>query len=132
MIGVAYGVMTLGELIDALAAQDPSAPVRWDRERKHDYGTGGAYPGAFASWRGDYADLTLQKSTAPQTVAQLLERARAADGRTFEGWKGGDYRMDRETPVWAENAGDCYNIGLFGVRRSRDGSVVLVTKKVRT
>lgn len=130
MIGVGRDLLTLGALIDALARQDQDAPVRWDRERKNEYGSAGMYPGYFHSWRGDYSELTLDKRTEAPSVRTLLDRARHADGGTFEGWKGGDYRMDRDTPVWAENEGDCYDIGIVGVGTSRDGYVVLRTKKV--
>ena len=129
MIGVGHCI-TLGHLADALSSYPSDAIVRWDRERKHYYGRVGKYPGYFHSWRGDYSDLTLDRGMEPPTVAQLLTRAQAAIGATFQGWKGCDFRMDRETPVWAENDGDCQEIALVGVRRGRSGEVVLVTKKV--
>jgi hypothetical protein len=33
------------------------------------------------------------------TVGDVLAAARSAVGKTFEGWKGGDYTMDASSPV---------------------------------
>jgi hypothetical protein len=80
----------------------------------------------FFSWRGSYDELTLHESygewngggydhAPPVTVAELLKKAREADGGTFEGWKGGDFTMGRHTPVWADAPGDYNCRAIVGV-----------------
>ncbi len=120
---------TLGQLIDALVAMPQDALVRFDslRAKLNDHGEPGLYPGRFVSHRGDYSHLSLERAQTAPTVGTLNEQARAALGRTFEGWKGGTYRMYRETPVWAENYGNCAHIAIVGVNRSRSGEVVIKT-----
>lgn len=120
---------TLGRFIDALNAQDANAPIRFDRIRRVDYGEQGLYPGRFVSHRGDYSHLSLDRCGVPTTVGALRELAVAALTRSFEGWKGGSYRMFNETPLWAENYGDCFHIAVVGLHRARDGSVVIRTAK---
>lgn len=113
--------MTLGDLIDVLEGCDQNAMVEFD---------GGDFPLRFASWRGVYADLTLVPTHdgQPPSVASVLEMARAADGATFQGWKGGDFTMARHTPVWADAEGDYYSRGILGLRPDPDnGRVVLQT-----
>lgn len=72
----------------------------------------GAPPGtptSLHSWRGVYEHLALdftQDSQAPvTTVATLLKDCEEAKGKTFEGWKGGDFTMNDGTPVWISQEG---------------------------
>lgn len=116
--------MKLGDLIDTLTFFDPTMPVRFDCAEKI---------GSFASWRGDYAQLTLTPSSnwdmrkpALHTVGDLLDAAKAADGATFHGYKGGDYMMGRTTPLWADEWGEYTARGIIGVIVD-DGTVVLTT-----
>ena len=90
--------MTLGELIDTLAALPQVANVSTDLD---------TIPVGLCSWRGAYGQLTLDheergRHIKPRTVAQLLSDARSADGREFEG---GMYVMDLSTPIWADEYG---------------------------
>lgn len=98
--------MTLDELIRALSAC-PDHAVRIE--------IGGRFPGEFASYRGYYDHLALGTGDEPQTVAQLLAAAGGAKGKTFTGYKGGDYVMDGDTPVWFSEWGDNSGIGIVGV-----------------
>lgn len=63
------------------------------------------------SWRGIYADLAIgyDDEQEPMTVATLLEKLRSAIGKTFTGWKGGEYVMDWRTPVHVDNPSRCTN-----------------------
>lgn len=109
--------MRLGELIDALGHEEPKAQVRFD------FGTP---PDRLASWRGVYAQLTLTHGTKPVTVSTLLADAQRAVGRSFEGYKGGRYRMDEETPVWADDYGDWDERCILALDRD-DGAVIIRT-----
>ena len=92
--------MRLGDIINRLEELPADFPILYDFEH--------AVPLAFISWRGSYDELSLEPCDAPhpQTVGTLLELAKQADGETFTGYKGGDYAMDRDTPVWADPYGD--------------------------
>lgn len=109
--------MRLGDLIDYLAG----CPTDYEVQI---FGLG--KPDAFESWRGVYAELTLVPAAEGRldTVGKLLEAARKADGGTFEGYKGGDFTMSRDTPVWADGCGawDCN--GILSVELNRNSETV--------
>lgn len=112
--------LALGELIDKLKGEDPEEEVRFD--------FGGFIPRNLGSYRGSYDQLALgydDKWQEPMTVGELQVELRQAVGRTYEGYKGGDYEMTRTTPVWAASSGDSWGTGIVGVRR--DTWVILET-----
>lgn len=116
--------LTLGELTDLLELAPPDAPVEFRGS-----GLDGCTPSGFCSWRGIYADLALKPdANHARTVGDLLSMCREADGATYEGYKGGQYEMDRYTPVWVDEYGDWTpDRGLKAVRPLlRDGAVVKV------
>ena len=59
------------------------------------------------------------------TVGPLLKNLSDAVGQTFEGYKGGDYRMSRLTPMWVSNCGDAAGLMVTGAEMV--GSVVVIT-----
>ncbi len=69
-----------------------------------------AYPTTLDSWRGSYDELALgfafEREENEPTVESLLKHLVESVGRTFVGWKGGDYIMGKTTPVWVANPGD--------------------------
>lgn len=94
---------TLGTLIDRLEAiKDKAKDVVFDFAYMR--------PTEFISWRGIYSQLALSYTEAYDakrlTAGDLLELAKDADGKTFQGYKSGDYIMDRGTPLWVANYGD--------------------------
>lgn len=102
----------LGQMIDACTAFGPD---RDSTEVVFDFC--GAAPAGIDSWRGSYAELAL--SYGFDRFAHLggfVQLLRSADGATFEGYKGGEYRMSRATPVWVANWGNSGNTGVVGVR----------------
>ena len=54
------------------------------------------------SYRGYYSDLAFAPlyDTEPRTVKEILKEALLAHGKTFEGYKGGEFTMNGDTPVW--------------------------------
>lgn len=85
--------LTLGRLIEILAAWPPERLI---------VGIGGE-----ASYRGYYCDLAFEPSTKPEPVASVLQRCRAAMGQVYEGYKGGDFTMGANTPLWIAQWGAC-------------------------
>ena len=112
--------LTLGQITDTLMSFPDHYMVEF---------AGGIAPLEFDSWRGIYAELALIPG-GPEgvTVAHLLRWCAAADGGTFEGYKGGEYRMNRNTPVWADGYGECSYRAVAGLWLDVNRAVVhLVT-----
>ena len=78
------------------------------------------------SYRGYYADLSLPQARVPATADKLLVMLKSAYGSTFEGYKGGDFEMDGDTPLWIAANGET---GRALIDTTVDqGRLVLVTK----
>jgi hypothetical protein len=60
----------------------------------------------------EYLEYDSQKTLSS---AAFLEMLKDADGKTFEGYKGGDYTMSRQTPVWVSNYGTSNETAVVGV-----------------
>jgi hypothetical protein len=112
--------LTLGDLVERLAAADPSFPVIYDWVEQ-------AAPSAPESYRGYYSDLSFPPASTPITAAELLRDAKDAIGSTFEGYKGGDFTMGADTPLWASPHGSANGIAIMDAK-TFDGRVVLITK----
>lgn len=117
--------MKLGDWIEELEALPPDAVVQFDD---------GTYPDHLCSWRGRYAELTLDTfmggdKFAPRRVSDLLANAREAVGKTFEGYKGGDFTMDQSTTVWADPYGEYRGWIIIGVEMGRGDLVDRVIVK---
>jgi len=111
--------ITLGSLTDTLEE------MPWGRLIKFDTG---AHPGSLDSWRGRYDELTLlSQYDDPCTVGDLLDSLILAPHVTFTGYKGGEFKMTRDTPVWADHYGENVGRAIIGVR-IEDGVVILVTR----
>ena len=85
--------MTLGKLIDVLEKMPPDFEID-GIEEPHSY-------------RGYYSDLAFQRTKEKMTAGDALKLCRSVLGETFEGYKGGDYDMGKQTPVWIAWYGSC-------------------------
>lgn len=92
--------ISLGELLLKLEAiADKTKPVVFDFN--------GFVPTSLDSWRGIYAEISFHyEQVEPKTVSQIIEMVKEAIGKTYEGYKGGDFTMSRQTPVWVANYGE--------------------------
>ena len=88
-----YNNTRLGHLIDFLETLDPEATVRDGFGSPH-------------SDRGSYDELAFSPQEEAK-VGDMLAHAKSAEGGTFTGWKGGDFTMDRDTPVYIGKYGCC-------------------------
>jgi hypothetical protein len=113
--------LTLGGLIDALAAADQGALVRYDFSE--------ANPSAPESYRGYYSDLSFPPSSSPITVGEILKEAKDAIGSTFEGYKGGDFTMSTETTLWASPYGSASGRAIMGFA-TIGADFLLITKVI--
>lgn len=97
--------LTIGEVIDALKKADQTANVYFD--------FCGIAPTTVDSWRGIYAEAALgfvdtgRYGDSPTVASLVSELEKAIDGREFTGWKGGEYRYSRSTPLHVDNPGCC-------------------------
>lgn len=93
--------ISLGELIALLEkVEDPTLPIVFDNGKR--------WPLYLDSWRGAYDELAIAYSkTGPRiSCRQFLGHLRNAVGKTFQGYKGGDFTMDKKTPLWVANDGE--------------------------
>lgn len=84
--------MTLGQFIDRLAELPPETLVR---------------VGSPHSYRGYYCDLAFYPDAKPIPARDALTLAQKCMGEVFQGYKGGDYQMGRNTPIWLAHYGSC-------------------------
>lgn len=83
--------ITLGRLIAILAAMPADEEIENLRN--------------IHSYRGYYCDLALELKPGKRKVKELLEESRAAMGKVFTGYKGGDFLMGESTPLWVADYG---------------------------
>lgn len=85
--------MTLGKLVKRLKEMSPETLIQ-------SFG----FP---HSYRGYYQDLAFELNVGTMTVTQALEMCYECLGEKFQGYKGGEYAMIRDTPIWIANYGHC-------------------------
>lgn len=80
------------------------------------------------SYRGYYEDLAFEKEVGNRTVESLLSELKGVClHNTFEGYKGGYFYMDIQTPLWIADYGSS---GVEIVDIHDDGTTILfITKK---
>lgn len=113
--------LTLGELILKLEAiQNKEASLIFD--------FGCFFPTCVDSWRGDYEELALnyQESGVQLKAGEFLTVLKSAIGHTFQGYKGGDFTMNRHTPLWVANDGDSGNTAVIDIL-DKNYQVVIIT-----
>ena len=89
--------LTLGSLIEALKNTPGDHLVEF---------SSGWSPGNPHSYRGYYSDLSFGPQLQPVTVYEFLSACQGALGATFEGYKGGDFVMEADTPLWGAFYGE--------------------------
>jgi len=95
--------LTLGRWIALLENLPPLAPV--------------AGLGEPMSYRGYYSDLALDAADERRVdAAVLLIEARGAMGAVFGGYKGGNFPMHANSPVWVSEYGSASGWRLAGLR----------------
>lgn len=95
--------MTLGDLIQELEKYNRTQHVPVGFYRPHSY-------------RG-YYDCLAFEPLENTTIGEMLDAAKSALGKTYTGYKGGEYRMDEYTDVYLANFGECgESIGIVLLR----------------
>lgn len=112
--------LTLGKLIAFLKDKNLDTRVRYD--------VGGS-PGSAHSYRGIYSDLAFDTYDYVTTAGQLLLRANDANGREYEGYKGGLYRMGDKTPLWLAEYGEGSGLAIVSIEE-KNGDIILLTRDI--
>lgn len=103
--------ITLGLLIRALKSQPQDNWIFFT--------FGDLRPGEIRSWRGSYDELAVgwkyDNLRTKETVGEFVARLQKAVGKTYEGYKGGEFVMTEDTPVWAACWGRSHSCGIVGV-----------------
>ena len=86
-------------------------------------------PGEEMSYRGYYSDLAFDpESDEPKTVEAFLHQLKAALDREYMGYKGGDFLMGGETPLWVSGYGTTSGRAIVGIHQDIE-KIVLLTKE---
>jgi hypothetical protein len=117
--------ISLGELIAKLKKLSPSANIQFD--------FGSASVGILDSYRGYYDQLALgydgSYGSTLKTVGEVLLDCESAIGKTFTGWKGGDYVMDSSTSIFIANSGCTSDTYIKGITEKYPDWYVINTKE---
>lgn len=114
--------ITLGQLIKQI--EDAGLKCKDDSPKTISFDFGSALPTRLDSWRGSYSELALgyvlsghdgEGDYEGTTAEKLLTELKSAIGKIFTGWKGGDYVMGENTPVWVANPGNSNDTGIIGI-----------------
>ena len=129
--------LTLGELIlkiEPLIVKQEDIKKRFDEEARVIYDFGGLFPTCLDSWRGSYSELALdfkdygykEHQAKPMSVTSFLKMLKEALGKTFVGYKGGDFVMNKHTPIWVSNYGESSHTVVIEVV-DNDYDIILIT-----
>jgi hypothetical protein len=126
--------LTLGKLIEKIehfAKRDKDRPKEEMALVKYDFEY--LFPTDIDSWRGSYAELALNFKTygdgggsKPLTTVEFYKLLYEANGETFTGYKGGDYKMGNDTPIWVANYGHSGDTAVIDVVDNKY-EIILIT-----
>lgn len=110
--------LTLGEMIlkiEPLLSKQESIKKKYEHEAEVVYDFEYLFPRTIDSWRGSYAELTLDFNSEgePMTIIEFYKMLKDTIGKTFTGYKGGDFTMGKNTPVWVANYGHSGNTAVI-------------------
>jgi hypothetical protein len=57
------------------------------------------------SYRGYYIDLAFEIDDGTSTAGEVLKMLQGCFLETFEGYRGGEFAMDKDTPIWVASWG---------------------------
>ena len=122
--------LTLGEMILKCEAIEKSVKSEDSVYVKFDFEY--LFPTRLNSWRGIYAELALNfvneesEKEKPLSITEFTKLLKGAVGKTYHGYKGGDFQMSRQTPVWVANYGNSGNTAVIDIVSDGYG-VIIVT-----
>lgn len=132
--------LTLGELIlklEPLKQTWTSYDGKETNDKTVRFDFASCFPTCLSSWRGSYSELALEwdgsgydpkanKDSSPMGLKDFLQMLKDAIGKEYTGWKGGEYTMGKNTPLWVSNAGNSDHTGILDIKDDTY-EVVLIT-----
>lgn len=120
--------LTLQELYDKVAQALKDSYPKENVSVEFDFGP---RVGSFHSWRGDYSHASVSPEweySGPEMDAKkFLNALGEFIGSTQEGYKGGDFLMSGDTPIWVADYGNSGHTVICGVSRTRYDGIILHT-----
>ena len=112
--------LSLGALIERLELLIPNQKAikeKYGKEAGVHYDFEYLHPTSIDSWRGSYNELALNFSQEGEymRISDFLSMLKDCLGKTFQGYKGGDFIMSKDTPIWVANYGNVGNTGISDV-----------------
>lgn len=124
-------ILTLGEIVAKLEAIEAAHTDKEDFWVRYDFGS--LTPTKLMSWRGVYAELALGYEDGKNwpKITDVLDELKSGIGKTFEGYKGGDFKMGRGTPVWVANYGDSGNTAIVDILDNSYEAIIITSRLER-
>lgn len=84
-------------------------------------------PKGVCSWRGSYSELaiTFVMDGEFMLLKKFIEILKDTVGKELTGWKGGEFMMTEDTPVWVSNHGNSGHTGICGVHYDGSNAILL-------
>jgi len=79
------------------------------------------------SYRGYYDELALGYGDDGVSIREFLKILKNALGKVYTGYKGGDYEMHKDTPIWAANYGRTGYTKVIGIEKENDYTFIIRT-----
>lgn len=114
--------LTIGQLLDKLESIDLKSESGKEKQVYYDFGS--AIPTSIDSWRGSYAEAALgyrltgydaTEHFGSKPLSELIAELKNVNNRSYEGWKGGDFYYDKDTPLWVANSGNSGSTAIYDV-----------------
>lgn len=82
------------------------------------------------SYRGYYSDMAFESTPEKVTVKDLRKKCEAVLDTNMEGYKGGDFFMDKDTPLWVSEWGDNSGIAMISIDWNEQKNALIIHTKV--
>lgn len=126
--------LTIGEVLSLLK----EIPTEWGSDKQDvtvEFDFEYAIPTGLSSWRGSYAELAINfdflgyskfnEKAEAMKLKDFTEMLEQSVGKEYQGWKGGEYVMSLDTPLWVANDGNSGNTGVIGVKDNSYSAILL-------
>ena len=112
--------LTLGEMIlkiEPLLSKQKDIKKKYKHEATVVYDFEYLFPKTIDSWRGSYVELALDFNSEgePMSITEFYNMLKDTIGKEFTGYKGGEFVMGKNTPVWVANYGNSGNTAVIDI-----------------
>lgn len=116
---------SLGDLIEAI--KKAGTKNSNDEPKSVSFDFGEHVPAFLCSWRGAYEELSIsyRETATEHNLENFLKELEGANGSVFEGYKGGNYKMYLDTPLWVSLPGNASRSSVVGIHDDGYNIVIL-------